>query len=247
MFKETRFIAPILSLIVLITVWWLSVWTFQIPKYVLPAPNDIYMAVSESFQNVLKNLLITGIEAVLGLILGSVFAIIIGILMAQYSLFSKISLPYLIASNAVPVIAIAPILIIWFGNGMASKIVVAAFLCFFPLCMNTFKGLNDYTKPYENLFNIYGASKWDFLWKYKFFNARTYLFTGFKLNASFCVIGAIVAEIISSNKGLGFGILQATYSLNVPLLWGYILIACLLGLFFYGIVAIIEKQILKNR
>lgn len=246
MLKKAKFIAPLTSLIILIIIWWLSVWVFEIPKYVLPSPSDIFIAVKDNFQNVFKNLWVTGAEAVLGLLLGSFFAVIIGVLMAQYSLFSKISLPYLIASNAIPVIAIAPILIIWFGNGMASKVVVAAFLCFFPLCMNTFKGLNDYTQPYQNLFNIYGASKWDFLWKYKLFNARTYLFTGLKLNASFCVIGAIVAEIISSNKGLGFGILQATYALNVPLLWGYILIACLLGLLFYGIIVIIEKQILKN-
>ncbi|MCB0410443.1 MAG: ABC transporter permease [Flavobacteriales bacterium] len=246
MHKRSQFIAPLITFIVITFVWWASVVIFDIPKYVLPSPNDILVAIIDNSKNVLKNLLVTSLESILGLILGSLFAIIVGVLMAQSRLFSNISLPYLIASNAIPVIAIAPILIIWFGNGIASKVVVAAFLCFFPLCMNTYKGLNDYSKSYQDLFKIYGASKWDFLWRYKIFNARVYIVTGFKLNASFCVIGAIVAEIISSNKGLGFGILQATYTLNVPLLWGYILIACLLGLLFYTIVLFIEKLILKN-
>ena len=235
-----KLIAPLGFFIFLLILWEAIIVFFNVPKYIIPSLGDILQSFKLGYTHIAQNVLVTFLESLAGLVAGSLIAITFGILMAQFRLFSRISLPYLIASNAIPVIAVAPILILWFGNGMTSKVVVAGFLCFFPLCMNTFKGLNDYDKSYENLFRLYGGSKWDFLWRFKFYNARHYLITGFKLNASFCVIGAIVAEIISSNKGLGFGILQATYSLNVPLLWCYIIISCLLGLVFYCVVAIIE-------
>ena len=243
--NKANYILPIVAFIFIIIVWYLCIVIWDIPKYVIPSPSNIIHASIENINNIINNLYVTAKESALGLLLGSSFAIIVGVLMAQYKIFAKISLPYLIASNTVPVIAISPILILWVGNGLSAKVLVAAFLCFFPLSMNTFKGLNDYPKSFENLFALYGASKWDFFWKFKMYNARNYLFTGFRLNASFCVIGSIVAEIISSNKGLGYGILQSTYSLDIPLLWGYIIVACILGLMFYSIILIIEKIILK--
>lgn len=236
-----------LSLIFLILLWEFIPKFFSIPLYVFPPISSIIENTFTSKNPLLfLHLKTTAIEALLGFFLGSLIAFVVGVLMEQYNLISKIMLPYVIASNAIPVIALSPILILWFGNGMLSKVAVAAFLCFFPLCINTYKGLSEYRTLYKNLFEIYGATSFEFLTKFKLPNAVPYMLVGLKLNAVYAVIGAIVAEFIGSDRGLGFGILQASYSLNIPRLWGYIIIACLLGVLFYALISLIEHFVLKT-
>jgi ABC-type nitrate/sulfonate/bicarbonate transport system permease component len=235
-----------ISLAFLMFIWEFFPKIFSIPPYVFPSISAI---IENTFtvknQLLFLHLKTTATEALLGFLLGSLIAFAIGVLMEQYNLVSKIILPYVIASNAIPVIALAPILILWFGNGIMSKIAVAAFLCFFPLCINTFKGLGEYKLLYKHLFDVYGASSFEFLNRFKLPNAMPFIITGLKLNAVYAVIGAIVAEFIGSDRGLGFGMLQASYSLNIPRLWGYIIVACLLGLLFYGIIFLLEHFILR--
>lgn len=235
-----------ISLIFFILIWEFLPKIFSIPPYVFPSISTIIDNTFSTNNSMLTlHLKTTAIEATLGFLLGSLIAFIIGVLMEQNKLFAKITLPYVIASNAIPVVALAPILILWFGHGILSKIAVAAFLCFFPLCINTFKGLSQYNTLYKHLFDVYGASSFEFLTKFKLPNAIPFIITGLKINAVYAVIGAIVAEFIGSDRGLGFGMLQASYSLNVPRLWGYIIIACLLGLSFYGLIFVLENLILK--
>lgn len=237
----------IASLLTIICAWEFLPIAFSIPPYVFPR---ISVIIENTFSSnnplLLLHLQTTVIEATLGFLLGSLIAFIVGILMNEFEIFSKVALPYVIASNAIPVVAIAPILILWFGNGIISKIAVAAFLCFFPLCINTYNGLKEYKKLYKSLFDVYGASPFDFFKKFKLPNAIPFIISGLKLNAVYAVIGAIVAEFIGSDKGLGFGMLQSSYSLNIPRLWGYIIISCLLGLFFYTLIIFIEYLTLKR-
>jgi NitT/TauT family transport system permease protein len=220
---------------------------FAVPNYVFPRLSDIYPAIIKSKDAFIDNSLTTLHEAVLGFVLGSSIGFITGIFMAQSKLFAKTILPYVVASNAIPIVAIAPLVIIWFGHGIASKVILAAFLCFFPLSINTFKGLNEYSKIFKELFYTYGATNTEFLYKFKIRNAVPYIFAGLKLNATFSVIGAIVAEFIGATSGLGFGMLQASYNLNTPRLFGYIIVACSMGLGMYYLVVLIEKLTLKNK
>ena len=129
---------------------------------------------------------------------------------------------------------------------MSSKIFVSAFLCFFPLCINTYKGLSEYDPIFKDLFFVYGSTKIEFLKKFKLMNSLPFIFTGLKLNATYSVIGAIVAEFVGANSGLGFGMLQASYTLNAPRLWGYIIISCILGMTMYFTIVIIEKLVGKR-
>jgi NitT/TauT family transport system permease protein len=167
--------------------------------------------------------------------------------MAQSRIIAKSILPYVVASNAIPIVAIAPIVVIWFGHGITSKIILAAFLCFFPLAINTFRGLIEYPTIYRELFNTYGATNYEFLAKFKIRNAVPYIFAGLKLSASYSVIGAIVAEFIGSTSGLGFGMLQASYNLNTPRLFGYLFIACIMGLFMYYTIVLIEYLLFNHK
>ncbi len=245
--KAITRILPIGFFLILLILWEIVPAIFKIPNYVFPRISDIIPAVIAAKETFFTNITTTFFEAILGFLLGSSVGFITGILMAEKKMFAKTLLPYVVASNAIPIVAIAPIIVIWFGHGMLSKVILAAFLCFFPLSINTFKGLNEYLPIFKELFFTYGASKNEFLYKFKLRNASPYIFTGLKLSATFSVIGAIVAEFIGATSGLGFGMLQASYNLNTPRLFGYIIVACIMGLSMYYLIVLIEKLIIKKR
>lgn len=238
--KSVNHIFPIAFFLIILALWEFIPYFFSIPHYVFPRLSDIFPAIINSKTAFLDNSLTTFHEAVLGFFLGSSIGFVTGLLMAQSKLIAKTILPYVVASNAIPIVAIAPLVIIWFGHGITSKIILAAFLCFFPLSINTFKGLNEYPKIFKELFYTYGSTRTEFLFKFKIRNAVPYIFAGLKLNATFSVIGAIVAEFIGATSGLGFGMLQASYNLNTPRLFGYIIVACAMGLGMYYLVVLIE-------
>lgn len=238
---------PLVVFILILLAWEFLPKFFSIPTYVFPRLSKVLDAIILAKTNIWVHFTTTMWEAVLGFILGSLIGFFVGIAMAESKLFSNIALPYVIASNAIPVVAIAPIIILWFGQGFISKAIVSAFLCFFPLVINTYKGLNEYNLIYKELFQLYGSSKRDFLLKFKLPNAVPFIVSGLKLNATFAVVGAVVAEFIGANAGLGFGMLQASYSLNTPRLWGYILISCLLGITMYLLMYFFERYLLRHR
>jgi NitT/TauT family transport system permease protein len=244
--KNHSYISLIVFAILIIS-WEEAPTVLGIPSYIFPRLSQVLNAIVSNNANVLIHFETTCTESLIGFLLGSIVGFIVGIAMAQSKLFSTITLPYVIASNAIPVIAIAPIIILWFGQGIIAKAIVSAFLCFFPLVINTYRGLNEYNHIYKELFTLYGASPKDFLLKFKLPNALPFILAGLKLNATFAVVGAVVAEFIGANAGLGFGMLQASYNLNTPRLWGYILISCLLGMFMYSIINFLERIFLKHR
>lgn len=237
---------PVVGFIICIGIWQgLTVW-MNIPSYLLPSPYEIFKSFQENTPEIAANYLVTLSESFLGVVLGSVIGFIIGVAMAESSFFRKLSLPFLIASNAIPIIAIAPIIIIWFGNTLTAKVMVASFISFFPIALSSYRGLSEFRPYFKELFDTYGATRNQFLFKYKMGNAVPYIMTGLKLNATLSVIGAIVGEFVSSNKGLGFGILQASYNFNSAKLWGYIFLACSIGVGFYIIIYILEKKLLHK-
>lgn len=245
--KTIKNLLPISFFLLVLLLWEFIPYFFSIPNFVFPRLSDVFPTIISSSSSFFRNSAITLVEAILGFILGSSIGFITGVFMAQSKLFAKTVLPYVVASNAIPVVALAPLVIIWFGHGIYSKIILAAFLCFFPLSINTFKGLNEYSSIYKELFYTYGASKFEFLKLFKLRNSVPYIFSGLKLNATFSVIGAIVAEFIGATSGLGFGMLQASYNLNTPRLFGYILVACAMGLSMYYLVVFVEKIIFKSK
>lgn len=231
--KGGKWLYPIFALLLFLGIWQLVVSFFSVPSYILPSPGQVGKVFQTSWPELSKNYRITFIESFLGLALGSLIGFVVGIFMAQSAIFRNLTLPVLIASNAVPVIAIAPLILIWFGNTLFAKIMVAAFISFFPLVLNTYRGLSEFPRHYQELFIIYGATRNQFLIKYKLGNALPFIITGLKLNATLSVIGSIIGEFVSSDRGIGFGILQASYNFNTSRLWSYIILACTIGILFY--------------
>jgi NitT/TauT family transport system permease protein len=241
MLKRLEILAPALSFAVALLLWQFGPPLFGIPSYVIPTVTEILDAVTTSPEIFLDNSWTTLIEAATGCAIGCAFGFALGCYMAESRLVSRIFLPYVIGSNAVPVVAVAPLIVLWFGYGTFSKSIVAAFLSFFPITIKNYQGLSEYDAVFSELFIILGASRWEFFLKFKLVNALPHSISGLKVSGTLAVIGAVVAEFVSPQAGLGFGMLQATYNLDTPRLFGYLVISCLMGMTMYGIGALIES------
>jgi NitT/TauT family transport system permease protein len=238
--------ASFISLVVVCFIWEASTRYFSVPQYIFPPPSAVVLEVIGNPFVFLKNTEITTLESVLGAALGCTVGLSLGILMSISRRAENILLPYVVGSNAVPVVAIAPLVVLWFGHDLTSKVVVAGFLCFFPIAINTFDGLRDRGGVFKELFTVLGSSPEMYFWKLRLPNSVPYLVAGAKISFVLAVIGAVVAEFVSADSGLGFGMVQATYSLNTPRLFGYMFVACILGLIFYGLAAMLEVMLKRS-
>lgn len=234
-------LAPVLFAVAVLLVWEICCRLLAIPPYLLPSPSRIGASIAQAPVSLLTHAGITLLEAVLGFLIGSALGAVLGAAFAEWRLLARSLLPYVVAANTIPVVAIAPILILWFGHGLASKVAVTAFLSFFPLAINTMKGLVSYDRTVMDVFHVAAATPWQRFWKMRVPSALPFIFTGLKLNVTFSVIGAIVAEFVQADRGLGFVIMTAYRSLNMPRLWAAMLASAVIGIVFFALVALVER------
>jgi NitT/TauT family transport system permease protein len=189
-------------------------------------------------------------EALFGFALGASLGFLLGTLFAHSPLMSRGLLPYVVASQTVPILAIAPIVVIWIQDKQLAVSVIASYLTFFPVTINTMRGLQSPQPTALELMQSYAASKWDIMWKLRFPSALPYIFTALKVSATASVVGAIIGELPSSiRSGLGRAILDfsSDYSLiSTPKLWASIIMAAAVGIVFFVIVSIIERVVLRG-
>jgi len=227
--------------VILVVLWEWAVNLLAIPVYVLPAPSRIWSSFAADPMTLLGHSGITFFEAVIGFVIGSVLGAVLGTLFAYSRILALGLLPYVIAANTIPVVAIAPIIIIWFGHGIESKIAVTAFLSFFPLALNMMKGLQSYDRTIMDVFHVAAATNSQRFLKMRLPSALPYVFVGLKLNVTFSVIGAIVAEFVQADRGLGFVIMTTYRTLAMPRLWAAMFASALIGILFFALVALIER------
>jgi NitT/TauT family transport system permease protein len=232
---------PVAALVGALALWQLCVDLFQIPVYVFPSPARIWSAFWGNPLGLLRHAGITSYEAVAGFLIGSALGAVLGTLFAYSPIVARGLLPYVIAANTIPTVAIAPIIIIWFGSGLESKIAVTAFLSFFPLALNMMKGLQSYDRTVMDVFHVSAATGLQKFFKMRLPSALPYVFVGLKINVTFAVIGAIVAEFIQADRGLGFVIMTTYRTLAMPRLWAAMIVSALIGILFFAVVALIER------
>ena len=237
-------IPPILVALAVLGLWELIVRVAHVPNYLLPAPSQIFAEIVKTILPLLKDTAVTMLESVLGFVVGSGLAVGVSVIFTHSKLMERSFYPYAIALKTIPIIAIAPLLILWFGNGIPAKIVMAALICFFPVIVNTTKGLQSVSPAALDLFGSLSASRWQVLWKLRFPMALPYIFSALKISATLAVIGAIVGEMAGANIGLGYTILIASYYIETNMLFAAIVLASLVGVAFFGLVALIEKRAL---
>lgn len=233
-------IPAILFMFSLLCLWQVFVIVLKIPEYILPKPSQILLRFFESYSLFGNHLLITLLEAFLGFMLGSVFGIFLAILFVYSKTLELALYPYAIALKTIPIIAIAPLLTVWFGNGILPKIMVSAIISFFPVVVNTVKGLKNIDPEAFDLFDSLSATRKDLFFKLRVPSSLPYIFSALKISSTLAVIGALVAEFTGSDKGLGFLIMMASYRLETVDMFVGIFVSSMLGIAFFYMIVVLE-------
>ncbi|WP_206051152.1 ABC transporter permease [Neorhizobium sp. T7_12] len=240
--KHMPAIAAAVGLVVL---WQFVVWFFNIPTFMAPSPVDVAYAFRDNAGILWTNMLPTILEAFLGFVFGNLVAILLAIWFVHSATAEKAFYPIAVFIKAIPIIALAPILVLIFGNGLAPKIIIAGLICFFPTLVNMVQGLKSASPAMLDLMRVLSASNTEILWKVRLPSSMPFLFAALKIAATSSVMGAIVAEWIGSSFGLGALIIEATYNFRSPLLYATVVIAAVLAVVLFFIVSVIEARMIR--
>ncbi|MCB9109823.1 MAG: ABC transporter permease [Anaerolineales bacterium] len=237
----------LLSILLAIPAWMLVVQISGLPKFILPSPMDVWARFLKALTDgsLLYHTGVTLVEILLGLLVGVCFATIIGYLLAKSRSLEKILSPYLVASQAIPVVAIAPLLVIWLGGGILSKVVICSLIVFFPVLVNTVVGVRAVSSSLYDLMGSLRATRWQILWKLELPASLPVLLGGLRIGATLSVIGAIVGELVDAQEGLGFLLQLGDFQYDTSMVFVAVFMLVILALSLYGVVTLLEKRFLK--
>ncbi|MDH6235292.1 ABC transporter permease subunit [Cryobacterium sp. CG_9.6] len=236
-------LAPIVFGVVVVALWQALVSGFAIKAFILPAPFAIGAEFAANLQNVANGMLVTGRNALVGLLLGSLAGILLAIVSALTRVFDQMAVPVVGALSVVPIVALAPVLYTMFGAGAeTARQLVAALAVFVPVYFNTLKGLRQVRPVHRDLMRAYAVSSWQATRAVTLPTARPFVFTGLRIASSLAVISALIAEYFGGPVGgLGKSITSAAASSNYGLAWAYVLGSIILGLVFFCVTLGVEK------
>lgn len=237
------FLIPAITLVFLLLLWQAADAVFDFNKIILPSPSEIGRAFAENYPILFKETGITLIESISGFLLGSVVAYLLAIAFVHSRTAQQAVYPYAVALKSTPLIAIAPLLVLWFGNGMLSKVVMSALVAFFPVLVNAVTGLSSVDSEAIDLMKSLSASRLQILTKLRIPNSAPYVFASLKIASSMAVVGAIIGEFTGSIQGIGHLINTSSYYLDTPLMFAGIAMISLGGILFFGLVAFLEERI----
>jgi NitT/TauT family transport system permease protein len=236
---------PALTAIGLLLLWEAVIHLFRIPDYIAPAPSLILRELVQQWRLILGSMAPTALEAVAGFVIGNLVAISLAVILIHNRLAERCVYPIAVFIHTVPILAIAPILVLVFGTGYTPKIVIASLISFFPTLVNMVRGLKSVGPQTMELMRVLDASRLEVLFKARFQSSLPFLFSALKVSAPACVIGAIVGEWIGSSYGLGAMILEATYNFRAPLLYAAVFACSALALAMFSLVVMAERRFLR--
>ncbi len=231
--------------ITILAVWELACRGFNVPDFILPTPSGILTVAVSGTAILLPHAGITAMEVLAGIIFSLLVAVPLSIVMFAHPSVDKALAPFLVASQAVPVFAVAPLLVVWLGYGMASKVLMAAVIIFFPITVNLLEGFKSCDREFRVLFQLMGAGFWKTLrflyWPW----ALPHFFAGLKVGVSVATIGAVIGEWVGAQQGLGYLMIQANARLNVDMVFAAILYLSAMGLSLWVFVGFLEKKVIS--
>ncbi len=239
-----RWLYPAVALLAVLAVWEAVVRGFALPHYILPAPSRVLVTLVERRDVLLWHTGVTLSEVLAGGVLGIAVGFALGVAMFWSAALEKALYPLLITSQNVPVFAIAPLLVVWFGYGWFSKVVMAAIIVFFPVTVAALDGLQRTDPDLVRLFRTMGARPAQIFWKLRLPAALPTLFSGLKMAAVFYTIGAVIGEWVGAGAGLGYLMLSANAQLRVAEVFAAILCLTPIGLLLLGAVVLTERWLL---
>jgi NitT/TauT family transport system permease protein len=237
------------SLLLAVLLWELAVRLWRIPAFMLPSPGLVGSRFLQVLGDgsLLYHSLFTLLEVLSGMALGISAASVLGYLLAKSTFIERLLSPYIVASQAVPVVAIAPLLVIWFGPGLFSKVLVCALIVFFPVLINTMVGLRSVPEDLRDLMRSLRATGWQTFTNLEVPSAMPVFLAGLRVGATLAVIGAVVGEFVGADRGLGYLINRARGQYDTALVFVSVLTLVLLALVLYGLVASLERRLLTWR
>jgi NitT/TauT family transport system permease protein len=248
--KPEILLSPILLVVVLL-LWEGGVRFFQIPAYMLPRVSNVIYGLYQGFATGIFNRGgywlnggVTLIEVLLGWLIGCAIGLLLGIFISQVRLLEATLKPYVVAFQCLPKVAIAPIIILWFGYDITSKVVMVALLTFFPLLVNSMAGFHGVDLDRIELMRSLSASPWQIFWKVKFPSALPFIFAGLDIAAVFAVVGAIVGEFVGAQLGLGVQILSMNAQMDTAGSFSVCIVLAVMGLALNGAIRAVQRRVL---
>jgi NitT/TauT family transport system permease protein len=231
--------------------WQLVIWIGHEPQFVLPSPPRVFHAIVERFSSLAESFAITATAASIGLIGSIVVGVAIALLFAQSRWIRRMLYPYTLLLQTVPIVAVAPLILMWVGAGTGAVTLIAFIICLAPIIANTTQGLISVDENLVHLFLMHNASRGQLLMKLRLRHAVPSLFVGIRISAGIAVIGAITGELFAGSSsvghgGLGYSIIYASQQLQTDYLFALIVAATVLGFAFYFIVSFFEWYFLHK-
>ena len=238
-----RWLAPLVSFVLIVIAWQLLIWVARLQMFVLPPPAAVFAAFSSNLGALLSNSWVTLVETLAGFFLSIVVAVPLAIAISASAPLRNGIYPFLLLGQSVPKQAIAPLLLLWLGYGDGPKVVLAFLTAFFPIVVNTAIGLQMTPPEMVDLGRLLSASRWRIFAKVTFPAAMPYFFAGLKVAISLAIVGAVIGEFIGADRGLGQMIVVATANAQTPLAFAAILMLSVLGIALFGLICLAERLI----
>lgn len=235
-----RYAAVILGIFILM-VWELLERQGFLPRFIIPAPSAIALSLANQWQELLFHSRITLIQALIGLLIGIILAFLLAIVMDRFSFVRKAVYPYLIISQTIPTVAIAPILVLWLGYDMLPKIVLVVLTTLFPIVINILNGFASVDKDAINLLELMEASHWQIMYHVKLPASLSYFFSGLKISVSYAFVGSVIAEWLGGFEGLGVYMIRAKNAFAYNNMFAAIVVISVVSLILLGMVSLIER------
>ncbi|MFJ6567718.1 ABC transporter permease [Streptomyces sp. NPDC091292] len=224
-------------------------WQFLVPalgvdEYVLPRPSQIVEALGTQLSDAMfwTHMKVTLLESLYGFALGVGTALLLGTAISQIRLVEKTLMPYIVAFQTVPKVALAPLFVVWFGFGMTSKVVMAAVISFFPMLVNVVEGLRSADADRVQMLTVFGASKFDVFRRVRLPSALPFIFAGLDIGIVFAILGAVVGEFIGAKEGLGYLLLQTNYNFDIAGMFAVLVVLSVLGLIAHFLIRTAQKR-----
>ncbi len=240
---------PLLALLIAVAVWEAITRLSGLPAFILPPPGEVLDRMRDALADgtLIRHAAATLSEVVVGLVLGLSVATLLGYAVGKSALLERVLSPYIVASQSIPIVAIAPLLVIWFGPGRLSKVLICALIVFFPVLVNTVVGFRSVPAELYDLMRSLRASRVQVLLKLEIPAAMPVLLGGLKIGATLSVIGAVIGEFVGADRGLGFLINVGDGLYDTPLVFVAVLTLVAMAMTLYAIVATVERRMLSWR
>ena len=233
-------VIPVAFQLIILLIWQISIDKWNIPQYILPSPKEIIITLVDIFPSITKHIYATLYEALVGFIISILVALFLAILMYNVKLIKKCLYPILVVSQTIPIIAIAPLFVIWFGFGLLPKIIVVVLVCFFPIVISLIDGLESVDKDMINLLKTMGASKFQIFTLVKLPASTVNFFSGLRIAATYSVMGAVIGEWLGGDKGLGVYMIRAKNSYALDKVFAVIVVIVMLSMALFGLLYLLQ-------